>query len=207
VAGYTSIADVSETFVSVLRDEIAARDDAIDIDGSEIALASPGDAGADVRLTLYLFGVSANSQLNNTPRQRLDDRTIQEPPLVLDLQYLLTAYPSQGGADDTAQTMEQQTVLGLAMQVLEDNASLDGERLAGSLSTADETLEITMNPQPIDVVTRLWNTFGQTVYQPSVCYEVSPVTIDSTRIESFVPVSERQTQSNLVERPLDEEER
>lgn len=189
MAGYAAIADVGETLVALLQDRMG---DLIDQD--EVALASPDDVGGgnDWRLTLYLYDVSESGHLRNAESGgRGPDPTVTPgSPLVLDLHYLLTAHPSTGGSDGTAKTKEQHSVLGRAMQVLNDNAILRGSELKGSLS-GEEDLHFTIEPESMDAVTNLWSTFPDEPFRPSVSYLVTPVVIDSTREEPVGRVVER----------------
>lgn len=191
VAGYSAIADVGETLVGLLRDRIDETEGGIGVDRNEVGLVSPGEMGenGDLRLSLYLYRVAENGELNNAERVRLDDETYREPPLALDLYYLLTAHPSAGGADETDRTSQQHQVLGLAMQVMRDNAVVEGSDLHGSLSE-DRELRVSLYPQSLDEVTNLWSTFPETPFRPSVSYLVSPVLIESTREEEVPSVRE-----------------
>ena len=176
---HAAIADVGVTLVDLLHDEIQQR---IEFKKSEIALASPADAASGVRLTLWLYHVTENSHLRDVeppPRETVEQRS----PLVLDLHYLLTVHPSGGGQGNqsgvsTATTSEQHELLGLAMQVLHDNAILHGETLPPSL--ADTELQVAVEQQSMDELTNLWSTFQDHAFQPSVAYRVTPVLIDST---------------------------
>lgn len=181
MASYAAIADASETLVELLRDRITERGDVVSVTRSEIALVSPADVGADsdVRLSLFLYDVTENSVLKNQEDVRVDSRRTKEAPLALDLWYVLTAFPSQAGGDDTATSLDQQRILGLAMQVLYDNSILGAEELPPSLAERD--LQITLEDESLGAMTDVWNTFGDTSMQPSVTYLVSPVMIDATR--------------------------
>jgi hypothetical protein len=191
VAGYAAIAEVGETLVGLLRDRIDETEGSIGVDRSEVGLISPGEMGenGDLRLSLYLYRVTESGELNNAERTQVGEETYREPPLALDLYYLLTAHPSTGGADETDRTSQQHQVLGLAMQVMRDNAVVEGPDLRGSL-TEDRELRVSLYPQSLDEVTNLWSTFPETPFRPSVCYLVSPVLIESTREEEVPPVRE-----------------
>lgn len=190
MAGYGAIASASDSLVTLLRDRIDEREDVPAIDSSEIALGSPDELaeGADVRLGLYLYGISEYGHSKNAGRQRIDDSTLAQPPLELELAYLLTAYPAHSG-DETAKAHEQQAILGLAMQVLQANATLDGGDLRGTLSD-DESVHLSLEPQPVTEIMRIWKTFRTVPFYPSVTYRVSPVFIDSTEIETVPPVTD-----------------
>ncbi|MEF8853074.1 MAG: DUF4255 domain-containing protein [Haloarculaceae archaeon] len=180
MAGYAAIAEASETLVELLRDRIAERGDVVAIDRTEIALVSPADVGADsdVRLSVFLYDVTENEILKNEQRTVVDETRTREPPLALDLRYLITAFPSQSGSDETANTLDQQRVLGLAMQVLREHALLGPDELPSSL--AGNEIQVAREDESLQAITDIWSTFGDTGLQPSVTYELSPVLIDAT---------------------------
>ena len=196
---YTAIGAVGETLVGLLRARIAERrrdsPDVLDIEGSQVGLASPDDvdAGEDLRLTLYLYQVSESAHLKNAEREAVGTDRLRRPPLALDLHYLLTAYPATRGHGPSAvsrtdRTAEQHRLLGLAMQVLQDNAVVDGDDLSGGLT---EQLYVSLEPQATEDVLNIWNTFAESPYQPSVSYVVGPVRIDSTAAFDAYRVVER----------------
>jgi hypothetical protein len=193
VAGYAAIAEASETLVELLRNRITERGDVVAIDRTEIALVSPADVGADsdVRLSVFLYDVTENEILKNEQQTVVDETRTREPPLALDLRYLLTAFPSQGGSDETASTLDQQRVLGLAMQVLREHAILGPDELPSSL--ADNEIRVAREDESLQTVTDIWSTFGDTGLQPSVTYQLSPVFIDATTEQAV----ERVTQTGM----------
>jgi hypothetical protein len=196
VAGYAAIAETSETLVELLRDRIDERGDVVAIDRSEIALVSPADVGADsdVRLSVCLYDVTENHVLKNQQRTVVDETRTRDPPLALDLRYLLTAFPSQSGSDETANTLDQQRVLGLAMQILREHGVLGPDELPASLAETD--VQITLEDESLQAVSDLWSTFGDATFQPSVCYELSPVLIDPTTEQSVERVTEQGMEYN-----------
>ena len=179
MAGYAAIAQASETLVELLRERITERSDVVAVDRSEIALVSPAEVGADseVRLSVFLYDVRENGVLKNQERTVIDEDTSRRPPLALDLRYLLTAFPSQSGSDETANTLDQQRVLGLAMQVLYEHAVLGPDELPSALSETE--VRITLEEESLGAFTDVWSTFGDTSLQPSVAYQFSPVLIDA----------------------------
>ena len=179
MAGYAAIAQASETLVELLRERITERSDVVAVDRSEIALVSPTEVGADseVRLSVFLYDVRENGVLKNQERTVVDEDTSRRPPLALDLRYLLTAFPSQSGSDETANTLDQQRVLGLAMQVLYEHAVLGPDELPSALSETE--VRITLEEESLGAFTDVWSTFGDTSLQPSVAYQFSPVLIDA----------------------------
>lgn len=188
---HAAIADVGETLVGLLHEEIRQR---IEFKRSEIALVSPADAASGVRLTLWLYHVTENGHLRDVDRPGWTTKPEGRPPLVLDLHYLLTVHPTGSGQGSqsgvsTAATSEQHELLGLAMQVLHDDSILRGETLPASL--ADGELQVSVEQQSMDELTNLWSTLQDQAFQPSVAYRVTPVVIDSTVERPVRRVEER----------------
>ena len=193
MAAYTAIADVSETLLALLRDRFAGRDDVFSMDGEAISLVAPDevDADSETRLSLSLYRIEENAAMKNTEAHTGDPTVAREPPLALDLYYLVTAYP--GGTDGgTAATVDQQRVLGLAMQTFHDNAVLSEDDLGGSLDP-DLELQISLVNASVDELSGLWSTVPDAAFKPSAVYHVGPVLIDSRQQEEIVPVTERET--------------
>lgn len=190
MATYAAIAEASETVVELLRDRIVEREDVISVDRSEIALVSPDDVGADsdVRLSVFLYDVTENAAMKNQAVRGTDAGTKRQAPVVLDLRYLVTAFPSGSGGDETANTLDQQRVLGLAMQTLHDNSHLGADELPASLAETD--LQITLEGESVQGTTDIWTGFRDASVQPSVSYRLSPVTIDSRTEAEVEPASE-----------------
>lgn len=186
MGNHGAIADAGETLVALLRDRMGSL-----IGDEEIALASPGAQGAgdDFRLTLYLYDVSPSEHLSNE-RPPMTDSMREGDPLALDLHYLLTAHAKDGSNDPpTTRTKEQHTVLGRAMQILQDNAIVRQPDLEGDLDAGDE-LTVAVEDVPRDDVVNIWTTFSDDPYEPSVPYVVSPVIIESERREPLDRVVE-----------------
>ncbi|NER79336.1 MAG: DUF4255 domain-containing protein [Leptolyngbya sp. SIO1D8] len=136
------------------------------------------------QLNLFLYQTELHPQWRNQfmPGQVLPGETGQ-PPLALNLHYLLTAY----GQDDD-DTLSHQ-LLGRAMSTLHDHPILTTEeiRLATETDLPDSNLHqqvecVRITPQPISLedLSKLWATF-QTQYRISATYQVSVILIESTR--------------------------
>ena len=160
--------------------------------GNRAVLASPDDIGPGDRLTLYLYEVSENPELKNAERQEMALGQFREPPLSLDLYYLLTAHPTGGDDGDAmSQAEAQHRALGRAMHILRDNSILRGSDLEGPLAEEGLDLHISMYPHSTDEIVSIWSTFQDRPFQPSVSYLVSPVTIESTRTRETQRVVEK----------------
>ena len=195
MAGYTAIADVSETLLGVLRDRIEGRADVASLGPDSVSLVDPDAVEADsgTRLSLSLYRIEENASLANTDVNRTGDPSVQqEPPLALDLYYLVTAHSAGTGEDATGRTIAQQRLLGLAMQTFHDNAVLSGDRLGASFDETAE-LQVSLVDTGIDERSALWSRLPETALTPSAIYHVGPVLVDSRRREEISPVTDRET--------------
>jgi hypothetical protein len=166
VSDYTVISAVSETLRKLLDDNVA------DV---EPVLSSPAEieGGASPRLSLFLYQVVEDPYLKNQERQKINSDLLQPSPLTLELFYLLTPY---------ARTpKDEQQILGRVMQIFYDNATLRGSILQGALAGSDEEFRLLLHPLSIDELIKLWNAFPEKPLKLSVCYQVTPVRIESTR--------------------------
>ena len=180
---YSTIAHTSEAILELLRDRITERGDVVNVDRNEIALTSPADVGSDsdVRLGLYLYGLQEYRPMSNSSqsiRRDPDPETTTERPLALSLHYLMTAYPSTGGNDQTANSIDQQRVMGLAMQVLHQNAIIGTYELPEPMGK--NHLAINLEHQDIDRIEDIYHSLQDASLHPSVTYHVGPVLISGT---------------------------
>ena len=138
------------------------------------------DDGEGNQLNLFLYQTAPNAAWRNMdmPGQVRPGETGQ-PPLALDLFYLLTVY----GQDD--QGVPAHRVLGRAMSVLHDHPLLGSEEIEAAVPGNDlhqqvERVRITPHQLSLDDLSKLWTTF-QVEYRVSAAYQVSVVLIESTR--------------------------
>ena len=149
--------------------------------------------GAVPRLNLFLYQATPNAAWRNVdlPSRNPSGHRVSNPPLALDLHYLLTAY---GIAE-----LEAEVLLGYGMQLLHENPVLTREAIRTALNpspisgallpsvyqalaSADlaeqvEMLKITpltMNPEEMS---RLWSAL-QARYRPTAAFQVSVVLIE-----------------------------
>lgn len=158
--------------------------DAVPIDGD----------GASARLNLFLYHVAPNAGWRNVdlPSRDASGRKVSNPPLALDLHYLLTAY---GIAD-----LQAEVLLGYGMQLLHENpvlsraairTALNPSPVSGAvlpsvyqaLRSADlaeqfEMLKITPMTMNTEEMSRLWSAL-QAHYRPTAAFQVSVVLIET----------------------------
>jgi hypothetical protein len=144
------------------------------------------------QLNLYLYHVTPNSGWYNAdlPSRDNDGNRLSNPPLALDLHYLLTAY----GADD----FDSEILLGYAMQMLHETPVLTRDAIRQTLDPvsplanllppalgaqaaddlADQVEQIKLTPEFLSTeeMSKLW-TAMQTGYHTSVGYQASVVLI------------------------------
>jgi hypothetical protein len=170
------------------------------------------ETGEKALLNLFLYHIAPNMGWSNRGLPSIDSNgeRCSNPPLALDLYYLLTAY----GKHD----YEAEILLGYAMQVLHENPIIGRDAIRKSLNPtgpdeapvsgiilptamralsasdlADQVELIKITPYTLssEEVSKLWTAF-QTSYRPSVAYLVSVVLIESQRsTKSSLPVRQR----------------
>jgi len=165
------------------------------LQGTAVTMQPPDEArGANPperQLNLYLYQVMPNAGYRNAdvPRQLRPGETGQ-PPLALNLYYLLTAY-----AIDDQQPVSHR-ILGRAMAVLNDHPLLGRREIEAALpntglSEQFERVRLSLQPLALEDIFKLWSGF-QTHYRLSAAYEATVVLIDSTRASSApMPVLQR----------------
>lgn len=136
-------------------------------------------------ITLFLYEISEEASLRNrAKRTRIIDGDVLtlKQPLALRLHYMITAW----GGD----RLTEQRMLGRVLQVMYDDATLEGLQLAGVLAGTDAELHVSLEPLMLEDRARVWAAIGQT-YRLSVNYEVRVVNIDAETEAVSAPVRER----------------
>jgi hypothetical protein len=143
-------------------------------------------ASTPPRVTLFLYDIVEEATVRNRDKtveqQPGGQYRVRKQPLGLCLHYMMTAW---GGDRDTEQLM-----LGRVMQVLYDDAIVDGPELLGALAGTQAELRISLSTMQVDDRARIWWAINLP-YHLSVNYEVRVVDIDSTAETGSSPVNER----------------
>jgi hypothetical protein len=148
------------------------------------------------QLNLFLYQVSPNQGWRNMGLPSRDSRgeLTENPPLALNLHYMLTAYSSKD--------LYSEILLGYAMQLLHEMPALTKELIsmalepeetqpgdfptelrnlnASDLTDQIENIRITPNYLSTDEMSKLWSAL-QSKYRPTVAYLVSVVLIQSQK--------------------------
>jgi hypothetical protein len=152
-----------------------------------VELSNPADETDEKTLSIWLYQVTPNPYLRNSPNVRTSDEAERFPPLSLDLCYLLTPSQKNEGAN--------QATLGRALQVLYDHSIL-------TLHRGDDIEELHLNicQRSITELAEVWEAL-QKPYRLSACFEVRMVQIDSERVLPAGRVRERNAQ--FKEKPVE----
>lgn len=192
MAGHTVIADVSQTLVDALGAELSTLIPPAQAEINDLAGGDP--AGLTLTVTLYEILEDIPSRNRAQIQQTAGSVVVvRKPPMALLLRYLLTPW---GGDQATVQRM-----VGRAMQVLYDDAILDGLQLRGSLAGSRDTLKVTLAPLTLEERTRVWWAIGKP-YRLSLNYEVRVVNLDAPTTRSLEPVRSRVLDAAVLEAVL-----
>lgn len=156
------------------------------------------------QLNLFLYQVTPNIGWRNAGLPSRDERggRLTNPPLALDLHYLLTAY----GAED----LHAEVLLGYAMQLLHETPVLTRQSIrtalqpspvngsilppalqalaASELADQLEQIKIVATALNSEEMSKLWTAL-QARYRPTAAYHVSVVMIESQRtVKSALPI-------------------
>jgi hypothetical protein len=197
MSDYTVLSEVGESLMDVLWQEMQ-NDTVVNplIDNqNRISLKSPADLKDDnsVRLSIYLYRIVEDPHARNQYPVRTVDGRERKAPLTLDLNYLVT--PLVG------EPREQQIVLGKAMQVFYDRATLEGADLTGSMATSGEKVRVILNPVTLEETTRVWQALEMS-YRLSICYIVRVALVDSKREQIYQPVVSKTSTYGERDRPV-----
>lgn len=155
-------------------------------------------AGDQSQLNVFLYQVTPNVAWRNAalPARDYAGARVSNPPLALDLHYLVTAYDERD--------YHAEILLGYAMQLLHDNPSLSRKQIRDGLKSnlggaensslpdelkrlsntglADQfdSIKITPSYLSTEEMSKLWTGF-QAPYRPSMAYHVSVILIESER--------------------------
>jgi hypothetical protein len=195
-----AIAAVTAVLKDLLINGLIDRDLVSSVGDVVVTALSPDriETGADEvsQLNLFMYNAVPNTGWRNVglPSRDGNGTRTSNPPLALDLSYLVSAY----GAKD----FHAEILLGYAMQLLHETPVLARAAIRVALSPtpvsgggglpptlealatsnlADQIEQIKIAPVTMnaDEMSRLWTAFGAK-YRPSACYRVSVVLIEST---------------------------
>lgn len=159
-----------------LRDVIS---NSVGINQSDIRFDSVGELThlPDQGLSLFLYKISENIFLKNqdsSPETYSNPVKLQNPPLVLDLHYLVTPF---GNSDNRLIVLEQ------ILKLFHDFPTITKSMMSEPLIEAgNDEIKIFLTEMSVEQLNSLWNMFPNIQYRPTLTYIVSPLIIPSSRI-------------------------
>ena len=176
-------------------------------------------AGGQSQLNLYMYRVTYNQGWSNVGLPSRDGAggRLSNPPLSLNLHYLLSAYG--------AKELHAEILLGYGMQLLHEMpyldrkaihrslvASLAGQgnglpdefRLLSTSELGDQVEQIKIIPENLgtEEISKLWAAFGAK-YRPTAAYQVSVVLIESKKsTKTALRVKQRNIYANPFHQPV-----
>lgn len=190
-----AIGGVSATIKAVLEDRMEIPGGVSDV---RITIGLPrsdqpeGTGVEHPRVNVFLYRVTRNQGLTH---EQMPGRGVRggygNPPLSLDLHYLLTGYGTVAIDDDFFDEVPAQFLLGSAMRVLHDHpilsdelrsvrAPLGRQLLHRSLRGAVERVKLTHDPLTIEDLSKVWTAITLP-YRMSAAYTATVVQIESRR--------------------------
>lgn len=212
-----ALATVTAVLQNFIQNSITDHDLAATLGGSITVSAEPPDridngVSSPDRINLFLFQATENQGWRNVglaSRNPNGDR-ISNPPLALDLSYLLTAYGSG--------PLHAEALLGLAMFVLHEMPVLTRDAIRAvtvappqppllsglqASELADQIEQIKVVPQVMSVeeISKIWSAL-QSQYRPTAVYKASVVLVENQRsVRPTLPVRARNLKVIPFERP------
>jgi hypothetical protein len=224
VSNALAVASVSFVLVDALNNGMIDRDIAASTGEVIVTALSPDQIDAQAsgksQLNLFLYNVTQNEAWRNVnyPSLNAQGERINNPPLALNLHYLLTAYG--------VEQFHAEILLGYGMQLLHEMPVLPRDAIRKSLSApsqvnpggnlpntllnlftsdlADQVEQIKIWPQMLttEEISRLWTAF-QAKYRPTAAYQVSVVLIESEQsTKKALPVKARTVQAIPFQKPV-----
>jgi hypothetical protein len=169
----TIFRDVSETLKDFLEAQIPMLQNNVSYN-SPADMESPG--GEQRLLSLFLYRAEPNVYLRNTGFNMPDPQLLVNPPLIFDLNYLLTPYAK--AREDEFDILER------VARVFYDTAIMKGSVLKNRLhETGNEALRVVPSLLSLEDLYNLWSTFAKP-FKISLAYQITPVHIPSLRMQA-----------------------
>ncbi|WP_247828961.1 DUF4255 domain-containing protein [Arthrobacter antioxidans] len=201
MSDFRGLAGVSATLRTLLRDRmdppagVAAGSLAVTV-GTPRGDANAAGAAVNelARINLFLYQVSENGFLKNQDALS-HTGAYGNPPLGLNLHYLVTAYGAAGENGNSVDESTAQQMLGSAMRVLHDFPLItealvtvrepEGHTILHSSLRGDlERLKIALDPLSMEDLTKIWTALT-IPFRASAAYSISAVELESQRRRQF----------------------
>jgi len=134
-------------------------------------------------ITIFLYRVTVNSEMRNSPPRMLSNGRLSRPPLPLELHYLITPWARD--------TRDEFRIIGRVMQVLYDRSELGPAELQGSSWSTGDSVQVILDSLPIEDHLRIWDT-TDLPYRLSLTYCARVVGIEPEIAEEAAIVASAQ---------------
>jgi hypothetical protein len=186
--------------------------------GTTVTATSPdridtSQNGEPSQLNLFMYQATPNQGWRNVgfPAFNGNGDRVNNPPLAIDLHYLLSAYGSQ--------ELHTDILLGYGMQILHENPVLDRNLintfvsdpgLSAQLKTladaqlADQVEMVTITPEILSIedISKLWAAFA-TKYRPTAAYKATVILIETSKsTKTGPPVQTRKIYAVPIKKPV-----
>ena len=219
------IASVTHVLKDLLNNGLIDHNVSDAVQGSITVTSLPPDkidVSANVeasQLNLFMYHVSFNQGWRNVGQPAFNQKgeRVSNPPLALDLHYLLTAYGSE--------ELHTDILLGYGMQLFHETMVLDRDAIRKSIAApsllqggslpdslkvlstsqlAEQAEQIKITPEMLSIedISKLWAAFGAK-YRPTAAYKVTVVLIESSKsTKSALPVTGRKIYVKPFKKPV-----
>lgn len=143
----------------------------------QIGICAPQDRGGFV-VGLHLYDLKENTEMRQTQSILLPDGSLQNPPGSYTLSYILSV-ASKG--ETATRALDEQRILGRALQILQDNPRLPEAHMPPKLRAAGETPALELVPLDLEEKVKVWTMFSEP-YHACVFFNITPVLVESTVI-------------------------
>ena len=176
MSSFTVIAGVTRTLSQFLNGATG-----ITVDHDRAPNASIPDTAPLIHL--YLYRVEINPFFTNNDWLEPSAGALQDPPIGLNLLYLVTPYGNG--------QIELQTTLGEVIKVFHETPIIPPSAFDPVLVDTTEELRVLPRKVRLQELTEFWRSFEQRSYRLSLAYEASAVLIDSEVSREVTRVEER----------------
>lgn len=179
---YTIIADISTSVINLLKEHMVPEPIA---KPEQIGLCNPAEKG-DFALGIYLYDIKENGNFRPMNMMASGSDTLVFPPMSLTIRLMITAYAK---GNNMTKMIDEQRILGRAIQILNDNRKLDDKYLAPSIKEFKEEIIINNIDLEYDEKVRIWSMFNEP-YKLSMYYEIGPIFLESTKTKAVTRVTD-----------------
>lgn len=150
-----------------------------------IGVCTPDEKG-DFILGLYLYDIKESEEIRGNTMINRGMAYQKYPPTYLTLSYMVTAFSK---SDIKTKFLDDQRILGRAIQVITDNAFININEITKSPDLLIKQAKMELLSLSNEDKIKIWNNTNNP-YRLSFCFSVTPVELESTRMRKVSRVIE-----------------